>query len=340
MTERINRQLVLKSRPQGMVSPDNFDLIETPVPSPEAGEVLVRNLLLSCDPTQRGWMSIDTYLPAVRIGEVMRAGAAAEVVESNHESFQRGQLVQGMFGWQDYCLARPGTATAPTPLIPGVSPEVALSVLGLNGLTAYFGLIEIGRPKQGETVVVSAAAGATGSAAGQIAKALGCRVVGLAGGPDKCRRVLELGFDAAIDYKGEDVPARLRELCPNGIDVYFDNVGGPILDAVLARLALAGRIVLCGGISVYNNDRPTPGPSNYLTLVSRRGRMEGFIVLDYLPRAAEAIPVLMGWMAEGKLKHEIDLVEGLENAPAALARLFKGENHGKQLVKIADAGAG
>ena len=279
-------------------------------------------------------MARDTYLPAVKIGEVMRSIALGEVVESRSDKFQPGQLVQGLFGWQDYVVATPGTTSSPTPVIPGVGPEAALSVLGLNGLTAYFGLFEIGKPQAGETVVVSAAAGATGSAAGQIALALGCRVIGIAGGPDKCRHVLELGFHEAIDYKSDNVLARLRQACPKGIDVYFDNVGGAILDSALAVLARRGRIVLCGGIAHYNDAGASVGPSNYLQLVVQRGRMEGFLVTDYVARATEAIPALMGWMAEGKLKYEVDVMQGLENAPAALARLFSGANRGKQLVRI------
>ncbi len=318
-----------------MVCSDDFTWAESPVPEPADGEVLVRNLYLSCDPAQRGWMARDTYLPAMKLGEVVRSGAAAEVITSRHPDFETGQLVQGVLGWQDYAVVKP-KASGLFPLLPGVPIEASLSVLGLNGLTAYVGLLEVGRPQPGETVVVSAAAGATGATAGQIALINGCRVVGIAGGADKCRYLLELGFDAAIDYKSEDVRARLRETCPKGIDIYFDNVGGDILDAALARLAMHGRVVLCGAISQYNNQAPEPGPRNYTQLIVQRGRMEGFIVLDHYGLAPEAIPILYGWMNEGKLKYRTDVVHGLENAPAALARLFKGENNGKQLVKIAD----
>jgi hypothetical protein len=212
-----------------------------------------------------------------------------------------------------------------------------MSALGITGITAYFGLLEVGRPQPGETVVISGAAGATGSIAGQIARIQGCRAVGIAGGADKCRLLTaELGFDAAIDYKSENVAARLRETCPQGIDVFFDNVGGSILDAALAQLAMRGRVVLCGAIARYQDAEPAPGPKNYLNLLVRRGRMEGFIVLDYLPRAAEAVAAMAGWLREGKIKDRVDVQEGLENAPAALARLFRGENQGKQLVRIAD----
>jgi NADPH-dependent curcumin reductase CurA len=337
MPDRINRQWTLSRRPQGVVRAEDFGLVEGPAPTPSDGEVLVRSLFLSCDPTQRGWMAGDTYLPAIRIGEVIRAIAGGVVVESRHPGFKPGQLVTGMFGWQDWAIARPGTASAPAPVPPGVSLETALSILGLTGITAYFGLLEVGRPQPGETVVVSGAAGATGSAVGQIAKLKGCKVVGIAGGPEKCRLLTEeLGFDAAIDYRSEDLGARLAALCPKGIDVYFDNVGGEILDAALASLAMRGRVVLCGAISRYSDDRPGPGPINYLNLLMRRGRMEGFIVIDYMPRATEAVAALAGWLREGKLKDRVDVQEGFERAPAALARLFTGENRGKQLVKIGD----
>jgi NADPH-dependent curcumin reductase CurA len=336
MTDLVNRQWLLARRPQGLISSEDFQFVERPVPDLVDGEVLIRVLYLSCDPTQRGWLARDTYLPAVAIGDVVRSIAVGEVVKSTHPNFEPGQLVQGLFGWQDYIVVVPGKGSSPTPVPPGVPIEAAMSVLGLNGLTAYFGLLEIGRPQMGETVVVSAAAGATGSAAGQIAKIKGCRVIGIAGGADKCRYVTELGFDAAIDYKKDNVYARLKETCPKGIDIYFDNVGGEILDMALALLALRGRIVLCGAIARYNDDAPAPGPRNYSQLIVQRGRMEGFIATDYMRRTAEAFPDLYTWMSEGKLKYRVDVQHGLENAPSALARLFTGENQGKQLVKIAD----
>jgi NADPH-dependent curcumin reductase len=215
--------------------------------------------------------------------------------------------------------------------------ELAMGVFGATGITAYFGLLDVGRPVAGETVVVSGAAGATGSVVGQIAKIKGCRAIGIAGGPEKCRWLTdEAGFDAAIDYKAENVPERLKELCPKGIDIFFDNVGGPILDAALARLATRGRVVLCGGIANYNATEPAPGPKNILNLVRQRGRMEGFIVLDYLPRAGEAIGALAGWVQAGKIKTKVDVQHGLENAPATLRRLFEGRNDGKQLLRIAE----
>ena len=336
--ERKNRQWLLARRPAGMIAPEDFEWVEGPVPSPADGEVLVRNQWLSCDPAQRGWFAGDTYLPAVKIGEVVRSFAVGTVVESRNATFKAGQLVQGLFGWQDYACARPGTLSAPAPVLEGVPVQTAMSALGPTGITAYFGLLDVGRPKVGETVVISGAAGATGSAAGQIAKIQGCRVIGIAGGAEKCRALVEeYGFDGAVDYKTDKVGKRLRELCPNGIDIFFDNVGGEILDAALARLAMRGRVVLCGGIAHYNDAAPVPGPKNYLNLVVQRGRMEGFIVLDYFPRAAEAIAAISRWMKEGRFKDRVDVQEGLENAPATLARLFKGENRGKQLLRIADA---
>ncbi|MGE5047110.1 MAG: NADP-dependent oxidoreductase [Deltaproteobacteria bacterium] len=335
-----NRQWLLARRPQGLPGPQDFQWVEAEAPAPQDGEVLVRNLWLSCDPTQRGWMAGDTYLPAIKIGEVVRSFAVGEVVESRHPRFRPGQLVQGLFGWQDLACARPGTASAPSPVVPGVPVETAMSTLGLTGITAYFGLLEIGRPKAGETVLVSGAAGATGSVVGQLAKIHGCRAIGVAGGAEKCGwLVQDYGFDAAIDYKSEDLGKRLRELCPRGVDVFFDNVGGEVLDAALARLALHGRVVVCGAISRYNDDSLAPGPKNYLNLIVQRGRMEGFVVLDFLPRAGEAVAALSGWLKEGRLKDRVDVQEGLENAPAALLRLFKGENRGKQLVRIAEGQA-
>ena len=335
-SDRVNRRWLLARRPRGLVAAEDFRWVEEPVPTPGEGEVLVRNLCLSCDPTQRGWMAGDTYMPAVPLGEVMRSFAAGRIVESRNPRLAVGQLVQGLLGWQDYTVTSPEAAVL-VPLPPGVPIETALSILGLTGLTAYFGLLEVGRPKPGETVVVSGAAGATGSAVGQIAKIKGCRAIGIAGGQDKCHYLTsELGFDAAIDYKSEDVAQRLAEICPKGIDVYFDNVGGGILDAALQRLAMRGRVVICGAISRYNESSPQPGPSHYLHLLVKRGRMEGFLVLDYMDRAAEAVTALATWLKQGKLKDRVDVQIGLENAPAALLRLFTGANRGKQLVKIAE----
>ncbi len=330
-----NRQWVLVRRPRGQVSADLFRLERGPMPQPNEGEIVVRNQLLSCDPTQLGWMTRDTYAPAVPLGEVMRAFAAGEVVTSRHPEFAVGQRVQGLLGWQD--LARIDPVAIPFLLrIPdGVPLETGIGLLGLTGLTAYFGLAEVGRAEAGETVLVSGAAGATGQVVGQMAKILGCRVVGIAGGPKKCGRLLdEFGFDAAIDYKHENLVTRLRQDCPNGVDVFFDNVGGDALDAALLALARHGRVVICGAISTYTQSGPVTGPRNYLRLLTQRGRMEGFLTSDFLPRAPEAIARLAEWWREGKLRQRVDVVEGFENAPAALARLFTGDNQGKQLVRI------
>jgi hypothetical protein len=293
--------------------------------------------VLSLDPTQRGWIARDTYLPAVKIGDVMRSGAAGRVVKSRSPKYAEGDLVMGMFGWQDYAVAKTDAKSAPTKVIPGVPLELAMSTLGMTGITAYFGLLEVGRPLAGQTVVVSGAAGATGSIVGQIARIQGCRVVGIAGGKDKCDWLVKAArFDAAVDYKSEDVGARLRALCPGGIDVYFDNVGGDILDIALAQLAMHGRVVLCGAIATYNDAELRPGPKHYLNLLLKRGRMEGFLVLDYLPRAAEAVMQLWQWVQAGEIKDRVDVMHGLENAPRALIRLFTGENRGKQLLRIAE----
>jgi len=334
----VNRSWRLAARPQGMIKDSDFTWREDPVPEQLGqGEILVRTLYLSVDPTQRGWMEMDTYMPAVGIGEVMRAGGVGRVVRSNAPAFAPGDLVSGLVGWQDYAVMGPTGFVAPFKLPPGVPPTMALSALGLTGLTAYFGLLEIGKPKETETVVVSGAAGATGMIVGQIAKIKGCRAIGIAGGPDKCSFLTqELGYDAAIDYKSEDVAARLRELCPKGIDVYFDNVGGDILEAALGNLAMHARVVLCGAISGYNDMRNTRGPRNYMNLLIQRSRMEGFIVTDFAAKFGDAVRELATWAAAGRIKDRVDVVEGLEQAPAALRRLFTGANVGKQLVKVAD----
>ena len=329
-----NRQWLLARRPEGALKDSDFTFVETEAPAPGAGEVLVRTLMLSCDPTQRAWIAGDTYLPAVRIGEVVRSFGAGRIEKSNSQGFKAGDLVLGLVGWQDYVAMKPGGLNK---LPPGAPIELAMGVLGMIGMTAYFGLLDVGRPVASETVVVSGAAGATGSLVSQIAKIRGCRAIGVAGGAEKCRWLThELGLDAAIDYKSENVKARLRELCPKGVDIFFDNVGGPILDAALARLAMRGRVVLCGGIASYDAAEPPPGPKNYLNLVSKRGRMEGFLVTDYMPRAAEAIEALSGWIKEGRLKYRVDVQRGLENAPATLRRLFEGKNEGKQLLRVAE----
>ncbi len=338
MPNRTNRRWLLAERPQGEIEDRNFRWVEEPAPEPKGDEeILVRNLYLSANPTQRGWISRDTYLPAVKIGEVVRSFAVGRVEASRNSAYPEGELVQGLFGWQDYALLPTKGPAAPMRVPPGVPITLAMSALGLTGLTAYFGLLDVGRPSQGETIVVSGAAGATGSMVGQIARIKGCRAIGIAGGRDKCDWLVhEARFDAAIDYKSENVAGRLSELCPKKIDVYFDNVGGPLLDVALAQLAMRGRVVLCGAIAGYNAKELPPGPKNYLNLVVNRGRMEGFIILDYMSRAPEAVMQLARWVSSGQIVNRVDVQEGLENAPRTLRRLFAGENLGKQLLKIAE----
>ncbi len=335
MSDR-NRRLLLAERPEGMVEEKTVRMEEAEVPQAGEGEALAKVRYVSIDPTIRTWMNdAPGYLPPIGIGEVVRSGGVAEVLSSNSERYAVGDFVFGMTGWQEYVVAGEGERTMQV-LPKGVSPTAVLGVLGLNGMTAYFGLLEVGKLKEGDTVVVSGAAGATGSAAGQIAKLKGAaRVVGIAGGPKKCAWLVEeLGFDAAIDYKNEDVSERLRESCPDGIDLYFDNVGGAILDACLAQIALRGRVVLCGAISTYNERERPAGLSNYAALIIRRGRMEGFIILDYLGRAEPAQAEMAGWLAAGRIKAVEHIVEGLEHAPDALNLLFTGGNTGKVMVKV------
>ncbi len=338
----VNRQWTLRERPLGKVSSDHFTWTSQPIPVVGAGQFLVRILYLSFDPTQRGWLNdVPSYLPPVAIGAVMRAGAVGQVVESAHDDFPVGTLVQGSFGWQDYYLSDGTTELGPVSILPpGVAPTAALSIYGVTGLTAYFGMLDVGVPEHGDVVLVSGAAGATGSVAGQIARIAGAsKVIGIAGGAEKCAWVRDVaGFDACIDYKNENVVARLGEEAPKGLNIYFDNVGGPILEQALMFLALKARVVLCGGISSgYTMEGLPPGPSTYMNLVIQRARMEGFIVLDYQPRFSEAVVQLSTWVAQGKLRYAEDIVDGLEHAPETLNRLFEGRNFGKQLLKVGDA---
>ncbi len=331
-----NRRLVLAKRPSGLVDESTVRLESEAVPDIADGEALVRVRYLSIDPTIRTWMDdIPSYLPPIEIGEVIRSGGVGEVIDSRSEAYTPGQLLFGMTGWQDYVVVDAGERAMQV-LPDGVPPGIAIGILGVTGMTAYFGITDVGQVKADDVVVVSGAAGATGSAAGQIAKIKGAKkVVGIAGGAEKCAFIVdELGFDDAIDYKNDNVAARLRETCPDGIDLYFDNVGGSILDDCLGNLALRGRVVLCGAISTYNSDGPPPGPSNYLTLVVNRGRMEGFIILDYLDRFPAAQMEVAAWIAEGKIKSSEHLVQGLEHAPEALNLLFSGGNTGKVIVAL------
>ncbi len=339
MAELNNRQWLLAARPQGMIKESDFRWNETTVPALRDGQILVRNLAFSFDPTQRGWMSMDTYMPAIPLGQTMKAGTVGQVVDSKRPGFAKGDLVQGLFGWEDYTVNGGEGLMGLQKLPRGTDPILALSLLGTTGLTAYFGTLAVGAVKAGDTFVVSGAAGATGSVSGMIAKIKGCRVVGIAGGREKCDWLLkEAGFDAAIDYKSENVGEALTKYCPKGIDVYFDNVGGEILDHALARIANGARVVLCGAISQYNNlgQRTPVGPKNYFNLILHGARMEGFLVFHFLPRYPEAIAEMSKWYAEGKLKNQVDLQHGLENAPKTIIRLFTGANFGKQLLKLGD----
>jgi NADPH-dependent curcumin reductase CurA len=329
-----NHKFLLAARPVGMPKPSDWTYAEEPVGQPKEGEFLVQVLYISLDPAMRGWINDGrSYVPPVGIGELMRALGAGVVSASRHPRFPVGDYVSGQFGMQEYALCDGQK-------IIKVDPQAAplpkyLSVLGMPGMTAYFGLLDTGQPQPGETVVVSAAAGAVGSLVGQIAKIQNCRAVGIAGGAEKCRYVVDdLGFDAAIDYKSEDVRASLRKHCPSGINVYFDNVGGTILEAALANLARGARIVICGAISQYNNTGPMTGPRNYMSLLVERASMKGMLVFDYADRFAQAGAQMAGWIAAGKLKSREHIVEGLASFPESFLKLFTGENLGKLMLKV------
>ena len=330
----INRQFVLAKRPIGMATADTFEFVESAVPPPGDGQLLVQVEYISLDPAMRGWMNEGkSYIPPVGIGEVMRAGGVAKVLESRHENFAPGDYVTGFTGVQDYAVI---TTDSIRKVDPNLAPlERYLGTLGITGMTAYFGLLDTGAPQPGETVVVSGAAGAVGTVVGQIAKIKGCRVVGIAGGTDKCDYLVkELGFDVAIDYKNADVTQGLIDACPDGVDVYFDNVGGEILDAVLTRIAMNARIVICGAISQYNSTQPVKGPSNYLSLLVNRARMEGIVVMDNAAHYERAAIEMGQWIAEGRLVAREHVVQGLETFPDTLAMLFTGENFGKLVIKV------
>jgi NADPH-dependent curcumin reductase CurA len=331
----INHKFTLASRPVGLPKRTDWNFVEEAVRELNEGEALIRVLYISLDPAMRGWMNQSrSYVPAIAIGEVMRALAVGQVVASRNPLLATGKHVSGIFGMQEYFISD-GKGLNEVDLHLAPLPTF-LSVLGMTGMTAYFGLLETGQPQPGDTVVVSAAAGAVGAVVGQIAKIKGCRAVGIAGGADKCRYLLnDLGFDAAIDYKSEDVPQALRQACPAGINIYFDNVGGDILDAALAQLARGARIVICGAISQYCNTAPIQGPRNYMSLLVNRATMKGMLVIDYAPRYAEAAREMSGWMAAGKLKSREDIVPGLETFPDTFLKLFRGENFGKLILKVA-----
>jgi NADPH-dependent curcumin reductase len=331
-----NSQIRLAARPHGLPKDSDWELTEEPVADPADGQAVVQTVYISLDPAMRGWMNEGrSYIQPVAIGDVMRAGAIGRVVASKHPELAEGDHVTGNWGIQEYATVS-GAETRKVD--PALAPLPAyLGALGIPGMTAYFGVLDVGAAKEGDTVVISGAAGAVGSVAGQIAKIKGCRVVGLAGGAEKCAWLRELGFDAAIDYKAENVGAALREHCPKRIDVYFDNVGGEILDAALGRLNLGGRVAICGAISQYNADGPVAGPANYLSLLVNRARMEGFVVFDFAARYGEAAKEIAGWMGEGRLVAREDIVGGGVRAfPATLLRLFEGQNTGKLVLQIAE----
>lgn len=328
------KQWQLASRPVGEPTKDNWKLETVSLPDVKDGEIAVKIEYISLDPAMRGWMNEGkSYIEPVQIGDVMRAGTVGEVIESKAEGFAKGDKVYGNFGVQEYAVV---SAKGIHKVDPTLAPLPRyLGVLGMPGMTAYFGLLKTGEPKEGETVVVSGAAGAVGTVVGQIAKIKGCRVVGIAGGKEKCDYLVnELGFDAAIDYKNGSVKDGLKEHCPKGVDVYFDNVGGDILDDVLTRINLRARIVICGAISQYNNTTPVKGPSNYLSLLVNRAKMEGIVVFDNAKNYGDAARDMAGWIGEGKLKAKEHVVEGLETFPETLMMLFRGENFGKLVLKV------
>ncbi len=336
MPSIINHQWRLRARPQGRVSESDFEWREEALGEPAAGEILVRNIYLSLDPANRIWMNpADSYVPMLQLGEVMRGGAIGVVEASGDPAFQPGDIVQGLVGWQEYYLGS-AAGFVKLPPLPGLPLTAHFGAMGHIGFTAYFGLLDIGQPKEGDTLVVTAGAGAVGSIVGQIGKIKGCRVVGIAGSDDKCHWLTsELGFDAAINYRKENVRQALAAKCPAGIDIDFENVGGEILEAIIDHLNLHARIVLCGLISQYNATKPS-GPANFGNLLVKRTKVQGMIVFDYAARYAEAARDIIGWLMQGKLKYRLDVVDGLAQAPTALNRLFDGTNTGKLLVKVSE----
>jgi len=327
-----NKKWVLKTRPRGLVETSNFELIEEAVPELNEGDILIQTEYLSVDPTQRMWLTdIPGYLPPIQIDEVIRSGGMGRVIQSKNTNFKDGDLVSGFVGWQTHLISD-GNGFR---VIPELLPiPTMLNVLGLTGVTAYFGLLDIGEPKEGETVVVSGASGATGSVVAQIAKIKGCNVIGIAGGEEKCAWLEDCGLDHVIDYKNTNATKELRKIASAGIDIYFDNVGGPLLEAVLYQINQKARIVICGSISNYTGQEMPVGPRNLSSLIINRAKMEGFLVLDYFDRMDQATQELSKWLMEGKIKHREDIQEGIENCPKTLNRLFTGENKGKQILKI------
>jgi len=336
MPALINRQVRLKSRPAGIPQAENFELASAPVPDLGEGQVLVRNIYLSAEPAMRGWVSaVANYSEPVALGAVMRSLAVGRVEQSRHQDFKVGEFVTGMFGWQDYAVLETQAIQRKLPAN-DVPISTALGVLGLNGLTAYFGLLEAGAPKPGETVLVSTAAGAVGSCVGQIARIMGCRSVGIAGGPEKVRLCLdEFGYDAAIDYKAAELDAALAAACPAGIDVYFDNTAGAISDAVMQRLNVGARVVICGTASIASWDPPPQGPRVERHLLVKRARMQGILIFDFASRFPAGLALLTEWVRAGRIRYREDILEGIEEAPGSIAGLYRGENLGKRLIRIA-----
>ena len=334
-----NHQIRLVSRPVGLPTRANWSNTVEPVAEPGPGGVLIKTLYLSLDPAMRGWMNEGkSYIPPVEINAVMRAGGVGQVIASNNPAFAVGDYVNAGLDVQEYCLIAQENIkrSGMFKIDPSLGLTTWTNVLGMPGMTGYFGLMDVGMPKAGETVVVSGAAGAVGQTVGQIAKLKGCRVVGIAGGQAKCDWVVkELGFDACIDYKNGDVRAGLKEHCPKGVDIYFDNVGGEILDMVLAKISRKARIIICGAISQYNNTTPVKGPANYLSLLVNRARMEGIVVFDYADRYHMAVSEMAGYLKAGTMKSNEDVVQGIENFPEALLKLFNGENFGKLVLQVA-----
>ena len=335
MTSPINRQVRLKSRPNGIPQADNFEIVAAPLPDIADREVLVRNDYLSVEPAMRGWVAATAnYSRPVGIGEVMRAFSAGTVAASRHPRYREGDAVMGLLGWQEYAISDGSTITrkvteSDLPL------SLSLGILGLNGITAYFGLLDVGTPRPGDTVVVSTAAGAVGSAVGQIAKLMGCRTVGIAGGAVKCKLCRDaFGYDGAIDYKAEGLAEALAKACPRGVDVYFDNTAGAISDAVLPQLAVGARVVICGTASVASWDPPPTGPRVERHLLVKRARMAGLLAFDYQHRYEEAIARLADWVRDGRLRYREEITEGIENCPGAIAELYRGENLGKRLIRL------
>ncbi|MGH6711221.1 MAG: NADP-dependent oxidoreductase [Bradyrhizobium sp.] len=335
MKNNRNRQVILKSRPADIPQAGDFEIIESDLPDLRDGQILVQSHFLSVEPAMRGWVSnVANYSEPVRIGDVMRSFAAGEVLQSMHADFKPGDKVMGMFGWQEFSVVEPAAVTRriredDLPL------SLSLGVTGLNGITAYFGLLDVGQPRSGDTVVISTAAGAVGSAVGQIAKLSGCRTVGIAGGPEKVAQCRErFGYDEAIDYKGDNLESALAKTCPRGVDVYFDNTGGAISDVVLRHLAVGARVVICGTASVSSWNPWPLGPRAERHLLVKRARMQGFVIFDYAPRFEEAVVRLAQWIRDGRLRYSEDILEGIEHAPGAIAGLYRGENIGKRLIRI------